>query len=56
MLRRNFAGGSTRIDVEIPGLDEPLRLTAAQEDHVDDRIELGLVEGRILVFTECESA
>ncbi|GEL44018.1 iron ABC transporter ATP-binding protein [Methylorubrum extorquens] len=56
VLRRNFAGGSTRIDVEIPGLDEPLRLTAAQEDHVDDRIELGLVEGRILVFAECESA
>ncbi|WP_373875185.1 ABC transporter ATP-binding protein [Methylorubrum podarium] len=50
VLRRSFAGASTRIDVDVAGLDTPLRLTAALDDVVEDRVELSLVEGRVFVF------
>lgn len=50
VLRRSFAGASTRIDVDVAGLDTPLRLTAASDDVVEDRVELSLVEGRFFVF------
>ena len=50
VLRRSFAGASTRIDVDVAGLDAPLRLTAASDDVVEDRVDLSLVEGRVFVF------
>lgn len=50
VVRRSFAGASTRIDVNVAGLDTPLRLTAASDDVVEDRVELSLVEGRVFVF------
>ena len=54
VLRRSFAGASTRIDIEVAGLDAPLRLAAPADDRVDERIELGLLEGGILVFPRSE--
>ena len=56
VLRRSFAGASSRIDIEVPGLDAPLRLTAAQDAITGDSVELGLVEGGILIFPESERA
>ncbi|WP_370644636.1 ABC transporter ATP-binding protein [Methylorubrum sp. B1-46] len=56
VLRRSFAGASSRIVVEVAGLDAPLRLTAGPDEITDDIVELGLVEGRVLVFRETEPA
>ncbi|BAU89192.1 ABC transporter-like protein [Methylorubrum populi] len=50
ILRRSFAGARSRIDIEVPGLDAPLRLTAAPDEIADDSVELTLVEAGVLVF------
>lgn len=56
ILRRRFAGASTRIDVEVAGLDAPLRLTAAPDGIADDGVALRLLEGGVFVFPAAKSS
>lgn len=56
ILRRRFAGASTRIDVEVAGLDAPLRLTAAPDGIAGDGVALRLAEGGVFVFPAAKSS